>query len=541
MVTRIRDLAEAIDPLLPNLSANAAMRRFNLNPQAEFLPVARDGVPLGILKRRSVLEWLAGVRLTQDTNQVKVLELMVADPLIVDVEASLAYIAAKQRHRLSDGILATRDGLYAGFVQPASALSALAIENKKRAQVLKGLKGQLQQERAAQRAKLTDQSRYLSVIGHEIRTPLTGVLGVADLLCDSGLSKEARGLAETISSSGRMLERLLSDILDLSRLEAGKMPVTTETFKLEEFASDVRRLWAQQAAAKGVSLSVRCQSRAAKRIEADGVRLRQILFNLVSNAVKFTQSGAITVDLRVHSNRQSGLALVMTVTDTGPGISASDKERLFQAFEQASPETVRRFGGTGLGLTIAKSLTERLGGTITVSDNPQGGAVFSITCPIRRAGARLAVENARMRAANLELGHILVADDHDISRLVMKKALSAAGWTVSTAASAEDARRLLQSTSYQAVLLDLRFGDQSGIEMARELRTSDGPNGETVLVATTADVTEAVETLCYQSGFDAFIPKPMRPRELVANLIDVLLHRERAVTSGDGAFSALAG
>ncbi|WP_439649722.1 hybrid sensor histidine kinase/response regulator [Hyphomonas sediminis] len=366
-------------------------------------------------------------------------------------------------------------------------------------------------------------ARFLAFVGHEIRTPLTGILGVADLLKDQ-TGGEAKRLAETISHSGQHLERLLNDLLDLSRLEAGKLPVMMQPFDLRQFASETRDLWQPKLDAKRVGLRIAISRHAEARIESDAGRLRQILFNLVSNAVKFTERGHVTVQLATVP-AGDGLSLVMTVADTGRGISDADKARLFEEFEQADDTTSTTHGGTGLGLSIARALTRRLGGEIAVADNSGGGCLFTVTVPVQKAGPRLAVENSAFHVASrkFDLGEILVAEDHETTAFVIREALLAAGWRVECVNDAEAAAQRLSLRSYQAVLTDIHMPGGGGEAVLRAVRFGPGRNSPIPVLALTADATEERRASCEALGFSGLIEKPIRPRTLVAALADTLL------------------
>jgi len=352
-------------------------------------------------------------------------------------------------------------------------------------------------------------------------------LGIADLLENKKLEPEAREHARTISESGQHLDRLLSDFLDLSRMETGKLTIAPAPFKVSEFVKDTRLLWSGGAGKKDVSLKITQNNSAADRIEADATRLRQILFNLINNAMKFTEQGSVHAHIQTRSMNGSLLNLEMTVTDTGIGIADKDKARLFEAFEQANPQTVHRYGGTGLGLSIAKGLIDQMGGRISMSDNPAGGTIFRVVCPVRKAGPRLAVENKpRRKSANLKLGRILLVEDHDVSRLVICEALKAVGWTVDSVETVEQGQRRAANVAYQAILSDLHLGAMTGIDFVKSIRGLYGPNHSAPVLAVTADVSEERQRQCERAGFTAFIEKPIRPRHLVATLIDTIISHE---------------
>jgi len=332
-------------------------------------------------------------------------------------------------------------------------------------------------------------------------------------------------MVKTIGASGRLLDRLLGDMLDLSRMEAGKLALNPEAFTLRDFATEARDLWASKVADKRVQLKIKLDAEAEDRIVADAMRLRQILFNLMSNALKFTEKGYVSVTLGPPVSQAGKLGLVMKVSDTGCGIADEHKARLFQDFEQADISTATTHGGSGLGLSIAKGLVQMMGGEITLEDNIGGGSVFTVDVPVDKAGPRLAVANtSKPRRAGFELGDILVVEDHPVNQLVIERSLSAAGWRVDCVQTAEQAIRRARHKPYQVILLDMFLPDGRGEDVLAELREDEGgPNTATPMLAVTADVSPERRAKCEQLGFDGFVAKPIRPRDLVAVMADTVM------------------
>ena len=530
MLARVEDICLPISPISAETTCAAALSLFLSDSTLFALPLRGEDATLALVTRSAVTEAMAGPDGHTIWAPRPVFHLATPNPMIVEagMPAGLAAGRAASSHpsALSDGLIVTLDGAYRGLVSPARLLGTVAGENAARARTL----GQAAKRMEAARSKLSAAARekadFLAFLGHEIRTPLTGILGVADLLQDSVSGGEPKRLARTISESGHHLERLLNDLLDLSRLEAGKMPLHAAPFDLHEFAAEARDVWQPRTEGKRVDLRIRVDD-SAPRIEADALRLRQILFNLMSNALKFTERGHVDVALETR-REETALRLRMTVSDTGCGISDEDKARLFEAFEQASAATAHTHGGSGLGLAIAKSLTRAMGGTIALADNPEGGSVFTVDLPVQKAGPRLIASTApekpaRPQTGKFELGRILVAEDHAASALVITEALRAAGWTVDHAPTAALALEHALGVSYQAILTDIHLPDESGEMILRTLRTHPGPNAAAPVLAVTADLTDPRRTACRSAGFIAMIEKPIRPRALVATLADILM------------------
>ena len=530
MLARVEDISLPISPVSADTNCAAALSLFLSDTTLFAVPLKAEDGALTLVTRAAVTEAMAGPEARTVWAAQPVSILATASPQIVDastpVGLAASNLAVQCPTALGEGLIVTKEDVYCGLVSPAALTQAIAKENAARARTL----GQAARRMEAAKTKLNSAARekadFLAFLGHEIRTPLTGILGVADLLQDSVSGGEPKRLARTISDSGHHLERLLNDLLDLSRLEAGKMPLHAAPFDLDEFAAEARDVWQPRTDGKRVALRIHVED-GTPRIEADALRLRQILFNLLSNALKFTEQGHVDVSLATWRDEAS-LRLRMSVSDTGCGISEEDKARLFEAFEQASASTAHTHGGSGLGLAIAKSLVKAMGGEIVLADNPEGGSVFTVDLPVRKAGPRLVNAPAkekpvRPQMGKFELGRILVIEDHAASALVITEALRAAGWEVDHAPSAAIAREHVFDIAYQAILTDIHLPDESGDMILRTLRTDAGPNRDVPVLAVTADLTDNRRAASRAAGFVAMIEKPIRPRTLVATLADILM------------------
>ena len=524
MPVRVEDIAIAVRPVPPGITVSAVLSQFLSDPSLFAIPVVSNGAALGLITRSKVMEAMSCPDMRAFTASQPVTHLMVGAPVIAEAgtpAALVAKLAADETNSaLTDGVIVLSGGRYSGLVSPGKLLATVAHENTARARAMKAAQRKLRSTRNISDDLAREKSSFLAFVGHEIRTPLTGILGVADLLQDSLSGGDNKRLARTISESGHHLDRLLNDLLDLSRLEAGKLSVSSTPFDLNE----ARDLWQSRIAGKRLDLRIRVDGDAVARIESDAMRIRQILFNLMSNALKFTERGYIGVELSTLE-AAGNLKLRMTVEDTGCGISDSDKARLFESFEQAKASTANTHGGSGLGLSIAKGLAGRLGGEIILADNPEGGSIFTVTIPVTRAGPRLAAtaDLPKPRTQMFELGHILLAEDHAVSALVLTRALSAAGWHVDSVQTGEDAIERARENPYQAILTDIHLPGTNGEEVLKAIRAYGGPNIQTPIIAVTADVSPERRLACVDAGFTALIEKPIRPRALVAALADVLI------------------
>ena len=533
MPVRLKDIVTAAQPVTADMPARSAFSLFSSQPDLVAVAVVENNRVLGLVTRMRLAEMLAGPNghiLLASRTITHIMDTRFASgELNVPVAAVAKQAAEKNTHALSDGVVVLDGGKYVGLASPKDILKTVAQENAARARAMQKSKQIVQSTQNDLATQSQQTSRLLAKLSHEIRTPLTGILGVADLLVDSSIPKEPRRYAKTIASSGRLLDRLLTDMLDVSRMEAGKLSLHPEPLNLRDFANEARDLWTSKTIDKDVTLRMSLSRGSQKRIFADGMRLKQILFNLISNALKFTEQGYVNVELGTREGEDGGLLLSMTVADTGCGISDDQKDRLFKEFEQASTSTAALYGGAGLGLSIAKGLTELMGGTITLSDNPDGGSIFAVEVGIQKVGPKLAIDNPeRPRRGRLELGEILVIEDHRVSQMVIEKALSAAGWKVDCVYTCEQGVRRACGKRYQAILIDRYLPDGKGENVLARIRNESALNQNAPVLQVTADVSPERRAAAAEAGFDGFIAKPIRPRELVAALADVVMHQESA-------------
>lgn len=411
------------------------------------------------------------------------------------------------------------------------------------ASLLKALTHAIEDARRANLAK----SRFLANMSHEFRTPLNGLSGMSELLASTRLDPEQRGYVETLQAASRSLLSLVEDVLDISAIEAGKLKLKQEAFALRDLLAEIDLVMRPQARAKQLDYVVEVDAAVPDRLRGDAGHLRQVLVNLLSNAIKFTPTGEVRLEIAANGSPQGGSQrLRFTVTDTGVGIPASARAKLFEAFEQADNSLSRKHAGSGLGTTIAKGLTEAMGGSIGFESREHAGSRFWVELPFELVAAEVSASvPAEQGASRLEpmppseaarnviafsdpfLRHrarvrplrTLVADDHAANRMVLQGVLQKAGHRVFVADDGEAALDALAASEFDLALVDLHMPGLSGVDLIRQLRVMEaGSPRRTPVVVLSADATPEAVQSCTTAGARAFLTKPF----VVARLLDVI-------------------
>ncbi|WP_346764265.1 ATP-binding protein [Caulobacter sp. SLTY] len=365
------------------------------------------------------------------------------------------------------------------------------------------------EDRRAEAVAATEaKSAYVAMISHELRTPISAILAGA---AETERAGHAQG--RLIGEAGRMMTVLLDDMLDLSKLEAGRMSVEAVDFNLRQAVLDAVHAWRPQARAKGLHMRIQGARHLPAWVSGDPTRIRQVINNLLSNALKFTKEGSVTLRLGGGTTEAGDHAVTIAVSDTGPGMRPDQLERLFTPFEQLGAHTARTHGGTGLGLMISRELARLMGGDLSVASAPGEGAVFTLNLVLPAAEAP-----ATAQAPQAVQARVMVVDDHAVNRQAIALVLAPLGIAPATAASAEEALERLALEPFDVVLMDVYMPDMDGREATRQLRAMKGPNQHTPVIAITASATARDWEACLAAGMNGHVAKPIEPSQLYAAL-----------------------
>ena len=404
----------------------------------------------------------------------------------------------------------------------------VAFANYSMLATLKQTQDRLQEQTEAALAANAAKSDFLALMSHELRTPMNGVLGMAQILRDTALDESQARQVDMLIRSGDSLLGILNDILDLSKIEAGRLELSLEPFDLHDSARQVFEIWTQIARARGLDLRLDISPAVPVWVLGDGLRVRQIMINLVSNAVKFTTEGQVRLALDATAEGD----LHLRVEDTGPGIDLDTQARLFTAFTQASSATARRHGGTGLGLSICRNLAGLMGGRIELTSQVGVGSCFTVTLPLPGTEAPPAADPAAAHD-DMDLGslRVLVVEDNQINQVVAETMLRAVGLDVTLAGDGAEALEKLRTQAFDLVLMDIHMPHMDGIEATARIRRGEAGHAGIPIIALTADVMSGERERLIDLGFDDLKSKPVRPAELLSAVGAVIERRGAAAGS----------
>jgi two-component system sensor histidine kinase RpfC len=384
---------------------------------------------------------------------------------------------------------------------------------------------------AAAKAANQAKSRFLANMSHEFRTPLNGIVGMSELLSATPLTAEQRDTAEVIRTSARALQALVDEVLDISRIEAGKFDHTEADFAVRDLVKGVQVMLEPSAQGKGLEFAVEFAGDIPRILRGDANHLRQILVNLLSNAIKFTDRGRVSLQVTMPLTTEGGVRLRFSVRDTGIGIPAGSLPRIFDAFEQVETGLARRHGGTGLGTTIAKALTEQMGGTIGVESEAGAGSHFWAELPFATVAQDDAAADSHnviafddpfvRHRARVRPMRVLVADDQAANLMVMRRLLEKAGHRPQMVDDGDDVLVALESQAFDVVIIDLHMPGASGLEVLKQARFMEAGRKRTPFIVLTADATSEARDACEQAGAYAFMTKPVMVERLLERLAGI--------------------
>ena len=387
------------------------------------------------------------------------------------------------------------------------------------------------QQKALHHAKIKEQ--FLAHMSHEIRTPLNAIYGFTVLLEESQLDKTQRLYIHYIKSSIENLQVIINDILDFSKIEAGKLKIEKHVFNLQEFLNELKQLFLQKAEKKGIDLLLDVDDKAPKYIKGDRIRLNQILVNLISNAIKFTTSGYVKLQLRVTDKTDRSVKLQFKVIDTGVGIKKKQLNKIFEEFEQASSEISIKYGGTGLGLAITKKLVELQDGKIYVESVYKKGTIFGFEIEYDLPSENeiklyesdsVSDENKNKSENVFAQAKILVVEDNKINQLLLKKILTKLGHKVKTANNGKEAISAVEKENFDIIFMDIHMPEMDGYEATEYIKTKieNKKKRKIPIVALTAAVTEEERKKAKNVGMVGFIPKPFKEQDIIKLIEETL-------------------
>ncbi len=523
------DIARRIDAVSPSTPGGVVVTRFEQDEDLHIIAVVENDYPVGLVTRDTLFQFFSLKFGRELWDKRPISQLMQSNPRLVRTDVPIdelcRLMAGMSPEALLQGVaLVDQQGFYAGVASAFDLYRAsVRVAEDKNARLLQATEQLSAETDRATRASQA-KSDFLATMSHEIRTPLNGILGMAQALAQEPMAEGQREKIDLIVSSGETLTGLLNDILDLSKIEAGKLAIEPVDSDLRATINRVHRLFAPLAREKGLDIVLDIAPHLPARLKYDPVRVHQCVSNLISNAIKFTQNGRIEIGCTFATEADGQHIVTLSVRDTGIGMSAATLANLFTPFTQADASITRRFGGTGLGLAITRRLLRMMGGDATADSTPGVGSAFTMTFAAGDA-AEAPASTRQAPAPNAPTDwtpsrplHVLLVDDNSVNRQVVRLFLATIQAKVVEAVNGAEALERLASEPFDIVLLDIHMPVMDGCEAIRRIRSSDQTWCSLPVIALTADAMEGDRERFVGMGMTDYVAKPIDRRLLLTRI-----------------------
>ncbi len=511
----IEVLTERMDPIAPTTLASDVFARFRDEPDTLVIPVVEDGRPIGLIERNAFLLKIAGPFGHALYSSRPVVHVMDPEPAVVEagvrIDAFCDIMLKGGAGALMRGFIVTRDGRYSGVGTAVSLLQAVNDRQRLQNAELEAQAHALTDSRTQALASARAKSQFLGIMSHELRTPMNGVLAVAELLRRQPLNPAAQAHVQTIVDSSETLIRILQDALDLSRAEAGELELTPVATPLRALMDDVEQLWAPRASQDGVTLMIGYEGDTELAAEIDPMRLKQVFYNLIGNALKFARNGMVEARLKAWADGDQ-IHMQARVRDDGPGVDADKVDAIFEPFVHGSGPD-----GAGLGLSICRQVVDRMGGRIWAENNAGRGATFAFDFDAVRAVSQVEAPSNVQTLDDLELQatpHILIVDDNATNRVVAQALCEMFGCSSETAEDGLEALDAVMSRSFDLILMDIKMPRMDGVQCTQAIRALSGPESLIPIIALTANADPDDARGYLAIGMAAVVEKPIKPERL---------------------------